>query len=178
MVSVTVRWPFLNICGCLGGSIIFKSGHQSEAEQWVEHLLCYIVATCYPKLLHHINNQVSQSYIQSLLLLRQTTTPFPKPKDHYTPMPTEHASDRHLTYSILSSTLPIHEYPIVISSYYYLVVTPDRVSSHEFFLVALFGTWRRCRKIKINLFCDLCCGNTAESVSLVLMQIESWHGSL
>ena len=44
-------------------SIIFKPGHQSEAKQQMEHLLHYIVATCYPKLLCHINNQVSQSYI-------------------------------------------------------------------------------------------------------------------
>ena len=120
--------------------IIFKSGHRSKAEQQVEHLLCYVVATCYPKLLHHINNQVSQSYIQSLFLLQQTTTSFPKPEDCYTPTTTEHASDCHLAHFILSLNLPIHKYPIVIPSYYYLVVTPDRVSCHEFFLVALFGT--------------------------------------
>ena len=120
-------------------SIIFESGHRSKAEQQVEHLFCYVVATCYPKLLCHINNQVSQSYIQSLFVLWQTTTPFLKPGDHYTPTSTEHASDHHLAHFILSSTLPIHEYPIVIPSYYYLVVTPDRVSCHEFFLVALFS---------------------------------------
>ena len=121
-------------------SIIFKSGNQSEAEQQVEHLLCYVVATCYPKLLHCINNQVSKLYIQSLFLLQQTTTPFLKPEDCYTPTPMECVSDCHLAHFILSLTLPIHKYPIVIPSYYYLVVTPERVSCHEFFLVALFST--------------------------------------
>ena len=96
-------------------SIIYKSAHWSKAEQWVEHLLCYVVATCYPKLLCHISNQVSQSYIQSSFLLQQTTTPFPEPKDHYTPTPMKHVGDCHLAHFILSCTLPIHEYPDIVA---------------------------------------------------------------
>ena len=40
-------------------SIVDTSGQQSDAEQWVEHLLRYIIATCYPKILQHLTNQLS-----------------------------------------------------------------------------------------------------------------------
>ena len=96
-------------------SIVNTSSQQSDAEQRVEHLLCYIVATCYPKILRRLTNQLSQSYSLSLLSLWESTIYFWKPKDCHTPTSTELASDCHLAHFIISLTLPIHKYPNIVA---------------------------------------------------------------
>ena len=95
--------------------IVNTSGQWSDAEQQVEHLLCYIVATCYPKILWHLTNYLSQLYFLSLLSLRESTISFRKPEDCHTPTSTELASDRHLAHFIISLTLPVHKYPDIVT---------------------------------------------------------------
>ena len=95
--------------------IIDTSSQRSDAEQQVEHLLCYVVATYYPKILQHLTNQLSQLYFLSLLSLWESTISFQKPKDCHTPTLTELASNHHLAHFIISLTLPIHKYPDIVT---------------------------------------------------------------
>ena len=101
-----MRYLFLTV----DSLIINTSGQQSDAEQQVEHLLRYVVATCYPKILRCLTNQLSQLYFLSLLSLQESTISFQKPENCHTPMSMELVSDCHLTHFIISLTLPIHEY--------------------------------------------------------------------
>ena len=96
-------------------SIVDTSSQRSDAEQRVEHLLRYVVATCYPKILRCLTNYLSQLYFLSLLSLRKSTISFRKPEDCHTPTSMELASDHHLAHFIISLTLPVHEYPDIVA---------------------------------------------------------------
>ena len=106
-----MRYLFLSV----DLSIVDTSGQQSDAEQRVEHLLHYVVTTCYPKILRHLTNYLSQLYFLSLLSLWESTISFWKPKDRHTPTSTELASNHHLAHFIISLTLPVHEYPDIVA---------------------------------------------------------------